>query len=879
MLAVGAVALIGLGVFWDPVGARKGGRVLIEEYHPPGHEVWERTDKPFDTKWYGNMSGYNYYCIFDYCGHYYDVSRLTKPVDDAALQACDVLILKIPTRAYSARRNRFHRPLRGARRRADDDRRAHRRSGRPLCQGWRGSVPAGDQNDACRLGTSLNSVAEKFGFSYRFDCLFGIDSVFKEHYDQPLVPHPMIQDMPAMDFAISCSIDPGTSTGRTVIRNAGLKNLMADYHADNFYPQAEDSAEMEYGSFIQLWAARFGQGRVAAFTDSTVFSNFCTFEPGKSELMMGMLEWLNHQGGPNNPRPWLVAAGDRPAARAVDGPRSGSMRPGSLLVAGGLLGWTAAALGSRAIHRHGMPPPPLQRPLVQMVIDRTLCDGPLSDAGFIEGKEDGFGIFERWILRLGILHVAPRGKRPRLFPGRCPRVPLSPSTLAARFPRKTGGLCARRRQAARRRFTRECQRYGRRCRPGRAGSGSNSPSASNELLEPFGLAVDFSAPVSGKLDSHGKWPSVPIARAAVVTGGEALAWIDEGARKTGPSRTFPRASEGREHKLAEARCRSVRFRRGLGDRGRLRQPLHRPQHGRHRRRDSRRGAEGGLCGPVLVAAGNDRGQAGGRARPWRRYASGRRAAARDEHAKVSAGGGPCGLRMVARRPCRPGLGGAVHVGRRQRQLYTGYWDTTIGNNVWQSGSSSVAWSNSPVNDALFATYPATVYVDGAGDRREHDVRRGRLLALQRIAGIPSRWQDRRRRSTWPQDRRKCTCLFAGTSGMTKSGSGTLELEWPNSYSGSTTVTGGVLRLCDPDALPGGTATVGGTSNLVLDGGVVELASGDFTRGLGTAASQVQFRPAGGGFSALGGSRIVNLGGSSATLTWGSAAVFLPNGAA
>ena len=85
----------------DPVGSRKGGRVLIEEYHPGEDDVWERTDKPFDTKWYGNMSGYNYYCIFDYCGHYYDVSRLTKPVDDSALQACDVLILKIPTRPYT----------------------------------------------------------------------------------------------------------------------------------------------------------------------------------------------------------------------------------------------------------------------------------------------------------------------------------------------------------------------------------------------------------------------------------------------------------------------------------------------------------------------------------------------------------------------------------------------------------------------------------------------------------------------------------------------------------------------------------------------------------------------------------------------------------
>ena len=259
-------------------------------------------------------------------------------------------------------------------------------------------------------------MAERFGFSYRFDCLFGVDSVFKEHYDQPLVPHPMIQYMPALDFAISCSIDPGTSTGRAVIRNAGLKNLMADYHADNFYPQPEDSAEMEYGSFIQLWAASFGKGRVAAFTDSTVFSNFCTFESGKSELMVGMIEWLNHQGGPNNPRPWLLSAG---AVAFVLGfwMARGWNAAWLLFLAVGLLGWTTTALGIRAIQRHEMPFPPLQRPFVEVVVDRTLCHGPLSDAGFIEGKEDGFGIFERWILRLGYFTSPRSDADPAYFQG------------------------------------------------------------------------------------------------------------------------------------------------------------------------------------------------------------------------------------------------------------------------------------------------------------------------------------------------------------------------------------------------------------------------------------------------------------------------------
>jgi hypothetical protein len=504
-LVLAGVALAGLGVYWDPVGARKGGRVLIEEYHHGEDDLWERTDKPFDTAWYGNMSGYNYYCIFDYCGHYYHVARLTRPIDDAALQDCDVLVLKIP-------KHRTYAPAE-----IDAITRFVERGG--------GLMMIGEHTDVWGSGTALNSVAEKFGFSFRFDCLFGIDSFFKEHYDPPLVPHPMIQDMPSLDFAISCSIDPnpGTadaSSGRTVIRNAGLKNLTADYHADNYYPQAEDSAEMHYGAFIQLWAARHGAGRVAAFTDSTVFSNFCTFEKGKAELMMGMIEWLNHQGGAKNSRLWLLAAGAVVLLLGL-GMARGWSAAWLLLVAGGLAGWSAAVVGSRALHRYEMPPSPRERPLVQWVVDRTLCDGPLSDAGFIEGKDDGFGIFERWILRLGYFTARRDGGDPAYFKGDAV-VFLAPHLAMP--------------HGFRERLVEYVRSGGKVLVVDSAGPVANLPVASQignpphstagELLEPFGLAIDASDPVSGQLDSRGKLPSAAISRAATVTGGEPLAWVE-----------------------------------------------------------------------------------------------------------------------------------------------------------------------------------------------------------------------------------------------------------------------------------------------------------------------------------------------------------------
>ncbi len=266
----------------------------------------------------------------------------------------------------------------------------------------------------------MNDISRSFGFTFRDDVIYSTQpSPYDEHYLAPVAPHPAIQHVPAFDFLVSCSIDPGYSWGRPVVAPAGLWSMNADYNYANFMPEPQHTPGSRFGTFIQAWAAHAGNGgRVIAWGDSTIFSNFCIGQPGKFPVLLNMIEWLNHQGGTGVWWLWTLLG------IAAIGNGLWLVRAGGaswlVLLAGAACGWTLGTTATAALLAREMPLPipSDERRMPLVVIDRTTSRVPLASTFTNDDPTGGgFGLLEQWIPAPRLHDRACRGRR--RLPGRC----------------------------------------------------------------------------------------------------------------------------------------------------------------------------------------------------------------------------------------------------------------------------------------------------------------------------------------------------------------------------------------------------------------------------------------------------------------------------
>jgi hypothetical protein len=484
ILIVFAAALFTAAVMWNPVGKRLAGRVKVVERH----STWEPTIRPYDTTWYGELSGYNYAAIYDYLGQFYQMSRLLESdkIDDRTLAQCDVLVVKIPTTRYS-----------------QDEVDAVVRF---VAHGG-GLLLIGDHTNFMRSTTIMNDMTRPMGFIFRDDLLFSNEaSPYDQHFDPPWALHPSLQYMPPMEFAVSCSIDPGFSRGRSVITSTGLWSMPPEYHHENYHPIAQNCAGMRYGAFVQVWAAWHGQGRAMAYADSTIFSNFAAFQPGHAEILLGMIEWLNHANPFLDPRPWLILLGFAPLCTGLILARRGSVA-WLVLLAAAICGWVLAVEGVAALHRWSMPMPKIIKPMTRVVIDRTVSDALLSKGAYTQGDGIGYGMMEQLIGRLGYYTIRQEGEDS--FSGDalvviCPDRPVEAPfrERLERYVAEGGKLLV-------------------------FDSPENAGSTANSLLWPFGLSIQHKQPWQGTLTMSANWPGMEISEANEVVGGRAVGKLGE----------------------------------------------------------------------------------------------------------------------------------------------------------------------------------------------------------------------------------------------------------------------------------------------------------------------------------------------------------------
>lgn len=488
-MVLSGAAILAFVIQWDPIGKPKGGRVMVVERH----STWEPTTRPYDTASYGEDASYTYAAIYDYCSRYYTMSRLmpNDAIDDATLSTCDVLVVKIPTEPYASQE-------------LEAIARFVRRGG--------GLLLIGDHTNYLRSSTYLNDIARPFGFKFAHDLLFQVGSPYIEWHDWPWVRHPVLVHVPSMYFAGSCTIEPGMSWGRAVVRSTAKWSLPPDYHADNYFPQAEYRPYMRCGAFIQVWATRYGRGRVLAFTDSTIFSNFSTFEPGKAELMLGMLQWLNY-ASPLDPivlRLPLILLGALVGVAVLLGGVALAVPVGRgwvELVSAGVLGATLALTVVAGLRQVSFPAPAPVRPMTRIVIDRTVSEVPLSRGGFTDESGRGYGLLEQWIPRLGYFTARRSGSEA-----------VSGDALVIICPTRSVSD----------QFRRDVEAYVR--RGGRLlliDSPDSPGTTANSLLWPFGLSVKVAEETRGALRASGGGPDIPVEASFEVSGGQAFLWVND----------------------------------------------------------------------------------------------------------------------------------------------------------------------------------------------------------------------------------------------------------------------------------------------------------------------------------------------------------------
>ncbi len=258
-----------LAWFYVPPAPVKHGRILIDDRFC---EVWEPTARQLDTEWYGDFSTYSFTSLAEWLGHWYPVDVNTSKIyEDSLLSDYDILIIKTPVEAFpDAERSAI-------------DRFVHRGGGLLL---------VGDHTNLLGMGTHLNSLCARYGIRFRYDSVSDKGGGFVRYKAPAIGRHLAALHVDEMEFMTGCSLEIN-GTAEAILATDDCRREPHDYAAPSFFGRRGPHPELEHGRVISAATVRVGQGRITAFTDSTVWSSFAVFQSDRHKLAMDMIRQLN----------------------------------------------------------------------------------------------------------------------------------------------------------------------------------------------------------------------------------------------------------------------------------------------------------------------------------------------------------------------------------------------------------------------------------------------------------------------------------------------------------------------------------------------------------------------------------------------------------
>ena len=200
---------------------------------------------------HGDFSTYSFSSLAEWLGHWFAVDvNTSRTYEDSRLSAYDILLIKTPVRPIP-----------------EGEREAIIR----FVEAGGGLLLVGDHTNLLGMGTHLNSLCVSHGIQFRYDSISNAAGGFVEYQAPVLGSHVAALHVDELGFMTSCSLSLAPNA-EAIVAADGCFRDPHDYSSSSFFGRRGAHPELEHGRMVLAGAVQVGEGRIVAFTDSTVWS-------------------------------------------------------------------------------------------------------------------------------------------------------------------------------------------------------------------------------------------------------------------------------------------------------------------------------------------------------------------------------------------------------------------------------------------------------------------------------------------------------------------------------------------------------------------------------------------------------------------------------